>query len=73
MLIIHDDYPPVAFLAGLPDGIQLAQLPNPQNVHKAMVAPGADKWVVTMGKEMANLKAHDVYKLVPCKPGMHTL
>ena len=29
MLIIHDDYPPVAFSAGLPDRIQLAQLPDP--------------------------------------------
>ena len=26
-----------------------------------------------MGKEMANLKAHDVYELVPRKPGMRTL
>ena len=73
MLVIHDNYPPVAFSAGLPDRIQLAQLPNPQNVCKAMVAPDADKWVVAMGKEMANLKAHNVYELVPCKPGMHTL
>ena len=29
MLVIHDDYPPVAFSAGLPNGIQLAQLPDP--------------------------------------------
>ena len=29
MLVIHDDYPPVAFSAGLPDRIQLAQLPDP--------------------------------------------
>ena len=26
-----------------------------------------------MGKEMANLKAHNVYELVPRKPGMRTL
>ena len=73
MLVIHDDYPPVVFSAGLPDGIQLAQLPDPQNVCEAMAAPDADKWVVAMGKEMANLKAHDIYELVPRKPGMHTL
>ena len=40
---------------------------------KAMVAPDADEWVVTMGKEMANLKAHNVYELVPHKPRMCTL
>ena len=38
-----------------------------------MAAPDADEWVVTMGKEMANLKAHDVYELVPRKPRMRTL
>ena len=73
MLVIHDDYPPVVFSAGLPDGIQLAQLPNPQNVCEAMVAPDADEWVVAMGKEMANLKAHNIYELVPHKPRMRTL
>ena len=36
MLVIHNDYPPVAFSAGLPDRIQLAQLPDPQNMHEAM-------------------------------------
>ena len=73
MLVIHNNYPPVVFSAGLPDGIQLVQLPDPQNVHEAMAAPDADKWVVAMGKEMANLKAHDVYELVPHKPRMRTL
>ena len=38
-----------------------------------MAAPDADEWVVAMGKEMANLKAHDVYELVPHKPRMCTL
>ena len=29
MLVIDDKYPPVTFLVGLPNGIQLAQLPDP--------------------------------------------
>ena len=42
-------------------------------MREAMAAPNADQWTDTMGKEMANLKAHDVYELVPHTPGMHTL
>jgi hypothetical protein len=38
-----------------------------------MAAPDADKWKDVMGREIANLKAHDVYELVPRKPGMRTL
>ena len=72
LLVMHDGCPPVAFSAGLPGGIQLAQLPDPQNVHEAMAAPNANKWKDAMGKEMANHKAHDIYELVPCKPGMRT-
>ena len=73
MLIMDDECPPVAFSAGLLSGIQLVQLPDPRNMCKAMAAPDADQWKDTMGKEMANLKAHNVYELVPHMPGMHTL
>ena len=73
MLVMDDECPPVAFSAGLPNGIQLAQLPDPRNVREAMAAPDADQWKDAMGKEMANLKAHDVYELVPRTPRMRTL
>ena len=42
-------------------------------MHEAMAAPDANQWKDAMGKEMANLKAHDVYELVPHMPGMRTL
>ena len=73
MLVLDDDAPPVAFSAGLPGGIQLSQLPDPQNVHEAMAAPDADGWRDMMNKEMENLRSHDVYELVPHMPGMCTL
>ena len=73
MLVIDDKCPPVMFSAGLLNGIQLAQLPDPQNVHEVMAAPNADQWKVAMGKEMTNLKSHDIYELVPHTPGMCTL
>ena len=73
MLVMDDECPHDTFSAGLPGGIQLAQLLDPRNVHEAMVAPDAHKWKDAMGKEMANLTAHDVYELVPRKPGMRTL
>ena len=73
VLVMDDERLPDAFSAGLPGGIHLAQLLDPRNVHEAMVAPDAHKWKDAMGKEMANLKAHDVYELVPREPGMRTL
>ena len=73
MLIMDDECPPVAFSAGFLSGIQLAQLPDQRNMHEAMAAPDADQWKDAMGKEMANLKAHNVYELVPCMPRMCTL
>ena len=73
MLVMDNECPPVAFSVGLPSGIQLAQLPDLQNMHEAMAAPNANQWKDAMGKEMANLKAHDVYKLVPHTPRMCTL
>jgi hypothetical protein len=40
-LVVDDaGYPPVAFSAGLPGGIQLSELPDPRNVHKALLLPG---------------------------------
>jgi len=38
---------------------------DPRSVRKAMVSPGADGWKDAMSQEMANLKLHDVYELVP--------
>ena len=67
------EYLSVALSSGLPGGIQLSQVPDPQNVREAMAAPDADGWSDAMGKEMANLNSHDVYELVPRVPGMRTL
>ena len=39
---------PVAFLAGLPGGIQLSDLPNPQSVCEALASPDADAWRAMM-------------------------
>ena len=36
---VPQDYHPVAFSVGLPDGIPLSQLPNPRNVRGAMASP----------------------------------
>ena len=41
MLILDDAaHPPTAFSAGLPEGVQLSQLPDPRNVREAMARPG---------------------------------
>jgi hypothetical protein len=40
MLTLDDsEYPPVAFLAGFPSGIQLSQLLDPRSVREAKAAP----------------------------------
>jgi hypothetical protein len=71
-LLIVDSavYLHIAFPAGLPGGIQLSELPGPRNVREAMAAHDADGWKEAM---MANLKSHDVYKLVPRVGGLCTL
>ena len=66
-------HPPIAFSAGLPGGIQLSQLPDAYSVGEAMASPDADGWKAAMDQEMANLKLHDVCKLVPRINGMRTL
>jgi len=38
-----------------------------------MEFPDADGWTNSMDQEMANLKPHDVYELVPPMNGMRTL
>ena len=50
ILVMDDECPPFALSAGLPGGIQLAQLPDPRNVREAMAAPEAHKWKDAMGK-----------------------
>ena len=67
------DYSPIAFSAGLPGGIHLLQLPDPQSIREALAAPNADGWKAAMDGEMSNLRSHDIYKLTPCHPRMHTL
>jgi len=66
-------HPPIAFSAGLPGGIQLSQLPDSYSVGEAMASPDADGWKAAMDQEMADLKLHDVCKLVPRINGMRTL
>jgi transposase InsO family protein len=74
MLVVDDaGYPPVAFSAGLPGGIQLSQLPDPRNVREALAAQDAEGWREAMNSEMENLKSHDVYELVPRIGSMRTL
>ena len=74
MLILDEaTQPPVDFSVGLPRGIQLSQLPDPRSVRKAMASPDADGWKDAMDQEMANLKSHDIYELVPRMNGMRTL
>jgi hypothetical protein len=48
MLVVDNTgYPPVMFLAGLPGGIQLLQLPNPQNVQEVLTQKdGGRSWIV---------------------------
>ena len=38
-----------------------------------MASPDADGWTNSIDQEMANLKSHDVYELVPRMNGMRTL
>jgi len=64
---------PIAFSAGLPGGIQLSQLPDPCSTRDATTSPDTDGWMGAMDQEMANLKSHDVYELVPRMDGMRTL
>jgi len=66
-------HPLIAFSDSLPGGIQLSQLPDPRSVREAMASPDADGWTNSMDQEMANLKSHDVYELVPRMNGMRTL
>jgi len=63
-------HPPIAFLAGLPGDIQL---PDLSSVREAMASPDADGWKDAMDQEMANLRSHNVYELVPRMNGMRTL
>jgi len=67
------DYSLIAFSAGLPGGIHLSQLPDPWSIHEALASPDTDGWKAAMDREMSNLRSHDIYKLTPCHPGMHTL
>jgi len=74
MLILDEAaHTPIGFSAGLPGGIQLSQLPDPLDVRDAMASPHADGWKDAMDQEMANLKWHDVYELVPRMNGVRTL
>ena len=75
MLVLDDNtaHSPIALSAGLPGGIQLLKLPNPQNVCKVMAAPDTDGWKEAMDHKMDNLKSHNVYELVLHTGGMHTL
>jgi len=66
-------YPTIAFSTGLPGGIQLSQLPNPCSTRDPTASPDADGWKGAMDQEMANLKSHDVYELVPRMNAMRTL
>ena len=74
MLILDEAaHPPIAFSTGLPGGDQLSRLLDPRSVREAMVSSAADGWKDAMDQEMANLKSHDAYKLVPRMDGMRTL
>jgi len=73
MLTLEGDSRPVAFSAGLPNGILLSQLPDPRSEREAMAAPDTVGWRDAMDREMDNLCSHDVYDLVPRAPGLRTL
>jgi Reverse transcriptase (RNA-dependent DNA polymerase) len=74
MLTVDDvHHPPIAFSAALPGGIQLSQRPDPRSVREVMASPDADGWKNAMDQEIENLKAHNVYELVPYASGMRTL
>ena len=73
MLILDEAaHPPIAFSPSLPGGIQLSQLPDPCSTRDATASPDADVWKGAMDQEMANLKSHDVYELVPRMNGLRT-
>ena len=51
----------------------LSQLPDPRSLREALAAPDADDWRDAMDREMENLRAHDVYELVPRASGARTI
>ena len=51
----------------------LSQLPDPRSLREALAVPDADNWRDAMGCEMENLRAHDVYELVPRASGARTI
>jgi hypothetical protein len=63
----------VAFSAGLPGAVLGSQLADPRTVREALAAPDADDWRTAMDREMDNLRAHDVFELVPREPGTRTI
>ena len=65
--------PSVAFLAQLPSVMLLSQLLDPHSLCEALAVPDADDWHDVMDCEMENLCAHNVYELVPCASGAHTI
>jgi hypothetical protein len=73
LVIDSAEYPYIAFSAGLPGRIWLSELPGLRNVRDAMAAHNADGWKEAMNKEMASLKSHDIYELVPRVRGLRTL
>ena len=65
--------PSVAFLGRLPGAMLLSQLPDPHSLCKVLVVPDPDDWHNVMDCKMENLHAHDIYELVPCVSGAHTI
>ena len=63
----------VTFLAQLPGAMLLSQLLDPCSLREALAAPDANNWRNTMDREMENLRAHDVYELVPHASGARTI
>src|SRR5258706_12726685 len=62
---VVDDSLDVAFSAGLPGSIQLSRMPDLCSVQEAMASPDTEGWRDAMDREMANIRLHDVYELVP--------
>lgn len=50
-----------------------SQLVDPHLVRKVLATPDADDGHDMMNQEMENLHAHDIYELVPCMSGIHTI
>ena len=73
VMLDDDEYPSVAFSAGLPGGISISQLSDLRSVREAMAAPDAEGWRNAMDKEMDNIQSHDVYELNPRTSGKRTL